>query len=427
MRWNLAFLFWCLVGEVRFAVGMCGYLRGAVAGVCVLGWIWSAFGQGAVVEATVPEVASTVPGVVIAHSAASSGLYIGSPSIAILTNGDYLVTHDFFGPKSKEFVSPTSVRYRSKDRGVTWAKEGTFEGCFWSGLFVHRGAVFLMGTDKHHGNIVIRQSLDNGATWSEPKDQNSGVLRSDKQYHTAPMPVIEQGGRLWRAFEDAMGGTKWGERYRAGMLSVPVGADLLQRTNWVASEFLGRDPGWLGGGFGGWLEGNAVATRDGKMLDILRVDTPGWPEKAAIVEISEDGRKATFDPAKGFIDFPGGAKKFVIRYDSVADRYWALATIALERHRGKISPSRVRNSLALVNSADLRSWQVRCILLYHPDTEKHGFQYADWQFDDKDIVAAVRTAYDDGEGGAHNNHDANYVTFHRIGNFRELSVGAQNR
>jgi hypothetical protein len=66
---------------------------------------------------------------------------------------------------------------------------------------------------------------------------------------------------------------------------------------------------------------------------------------------------------------------------------------------------------------------VRCILLYHPDTVSHGFQYADWQFDGDDMVAVVRTAYDDAEGGAHNNHDANYVTFHRIGNFRKLSVG----
>jgi len=35
-----------------------------------------------------------------------------------------------------------------------------------------------------------------------------------------------------------------------------------------------------------------------------------------------------------------------------------------------------------------------------------------------DIIAACRTAYDDGLGGANNYHDANFLTFHRIVNFR---------
>jgi hypothetical protein len=53
--------------------------------------------------------------------------------------------------------------------------------------------------------------------------------------------------------------------------------------------------------------------------------------------------------------------------------------------------------------------------------KRHGFQYADWQFDGDDIIAVVRTAFDDGEGGAHTYHDANFLTFHRWKNFRELS------
>jgi hypothetical protein len=34
--------------------------------------------------------------------------------------------------------------------------------------------------------------------------------------------------------------------------------------------------------------------------------------------------------------------------------------------------------------------------------------------------AALVTISDDGLGGAHNNQDANFLTFHRIGNFRRL-------
>jgi len=72
----------------------------------------------------------------------------------------------------------------------------------------------------------------------------------------------------------------------------------------------------------------------------------------------------------------------------------------------------------LIRSEDLRHWTVRAILLHHPDAAYHGFQYADWRFDGEDLTAVVRTAYDDGEGGAHNQHDANYLTFHRIPAFR---------
>jgi hypothetical protein len=66
---------------------------------------------------------------------------------------------------------------------------------------------------------------------------------------------------------------------------------------------------------------------------------------------------------------------------------------------------------------------VRCVLLHHPDPQKHAFQYADWQFDGDDLLAVARTAYDDGEGGAANQHDANYLTFHRFRGFRTLTPG----
>lgn len=362
------------------------------------------------------------PGVVIDYSPKSSGLYIGSPSLTVLTNGDYLAAHDFFGPKSNEHECPSVAVFRSSDRGATWREVARLQCLFWQNLFTHRGAAYLMGTDKHHGRIVIRRSTDGGATWSEPRDTASGLLTAQGEYHTAPMSVVEHNGRLWRAFEDASGGNKWGERYGAGMLSIPVEADLLNATNWTFSNFLFRDAAWLDGNFRAWLEGNAVVTREGRVVNILRVDTPNCPEKAAIVNVSADGKISSFDSATGFIDFPGGAKKFVIRFDSRSNLYWSLATIVPERHQNAGRPGGIRNTLALVASPDLRRWTTRCVLLYHPDTAKHGFQYPDWHFDGDDLIAVVRTAFDDAEGGARNNHDANFMTFHRWKNFRTLTM-----
>jgi hypothetical protein len=381
-----------------------------------------ALSPAAAAPATPSSPNRSVPGIVIDYSPQASGLYIGSPSLAVLPGGDYLASHDFFGPKSHEHECPSVAVFRSGDRGATWKEIARLKCLFWPNLFTHRGAVYLMGTDKHHGRIVIRRSTDGGATWTEPRDTASGLLTPQGQYHTAPMPVIEHNGRLWRAFEDAMGGLLWGMRYRAGMLSVPMDADLLNATNWTFSNFIPRDSNWLNGDFRAWLEGNAVRTRDGRIVNILRVDTPGCPEKAAIVDISADGKTASFDPATGFIDFPGGAKKFSIRHDPRSDLYWSLATLVPARHQKLGRPGGIRNTLALVASPDLRQWTTRCILLYHPDTAKHGFQYPDWLFDGDDLIAVVRTAHDDGQGGARNNHDANYLTFHRWKDFRALTM-----
>lgn len=362
----------------------------------------------------------TVPGVVIDHSPAASGLYIGSPSLTVLTNGDYLASHDFFGPKSAEFGWPTTAVFRSTDHGKTWSQVAKLQGVFWHNLFTHRCAAYIMGTDKHHGRIVIRRSTDGGATWTEPRDTATGLLTSAGQYHTAPVPMVEHDGRLWRGFEDASVGTEWGKRYRAGMMSVPVDADLLNSANWTFSNFLSRDPSWLDRKFNAWLEGNAVLAPDGHVVDILRVDKPGLPEKAAIVDISADGKIASFDPATGFVDFPGGAKKFTIRPDPRGGGYWTLASIVPEGFAQSRHPASVRNTLALTHSPDLRKWEIRCVLLQHSDVAKHGFQYIDWQFSGDDIIAVCRTAFDDNQGGAHNNHDANYLTFHLWKRFREM-------
>jgi len=76
----------------------------------------------------------------------------------------------------------------------------------------------------------------------------------------------------------------------------------------------------------------------------------------------------------------------------------------------------------MFSSPDLRNWTMRCILLHHPDPEFHAFQYPDWLVDGEDLLVASRTAYDDGQGGARRAHDANFLTFHRFHNFRQLTM-----
>ncbi len=365
---------------------------------------------------------TTPPGTVICHSPASSGLYIGSPSLALLPGGDYVASHDFFGPRSGEHDLATTRVFRSSDRGRTWRLASVVEGAFWSSLFVHRGALYLLGPDRHHGRVLIRRSADGGRTWSRPTDDRSGVLRTGLQHHGAPVPVIEHQGRLWRAMEWRNPPEAWGVNYRAGVLSAPADSDLLDAANWTTSEFLPSDRTWNHGDMGAWLEGNVVVAPDGRLVNLMRVDTRGLPEKAAILDVAADGRSLAFNPDTGFIDFPGGAKKFTVRPDPAGGGYWTLASVVPRGWHTAGKPARIRNTLALASSADLRQWKVQCHLLHHVDYHNHGFQYVDWHFDGPDIVAACRTAHDDGMGGAHNAHDANFLTFHRIRGFRRLTM-----
>jgi len=360
---------------------------------------------------------SRVPGVVISHRPKYTQSYIGCPSIAILPDGRYVASHSIFG---KGVGRGNSFVFQSEDRGQTWRQVAELERRSFSSLFVHRGALYFMGTGGHRGQCVIQRSEDGGQTWTVPTDAKTGILLPESGYHSAPVPVVVHQGRLWRGMEDRRAGRGWPRQFRAFVMSASEDADLLLASSWTSSTRVVSKDTWLDHEFDGWLEGNAVPTPDGGLVNILRAHT--WlGDLAAIIPVSADGKTSAFDPKTGFIKFPGGAKKFTIRYDPVSKLYWSLTNSVDEDTRHGRSAASVRNTLSLASSSDLAQWEVRRRVLFHPDPVNHGFQYVDWQFDGDDIIAVSRTAYDDGLGGAHNYHDANYLTFHRVEGFRGKS------
>jgi hypothetical protein len=326
--------------------------------------------------------------------------------LAVLENGDYIASHDWFGPGTEYNTTAVLV---SKDKGENWRLLTEIKNQWWSNLFVHRDNLYIMGVTHRYGDIAIRRSCDGGKTWTVPKDADSGLLRTDARYHTAPCPVKYHDGRIWRAVEDAMAPGGWGKHFRAVVLSAPADADLLKADHWTASEPLAYDHAKLPGN--GWLEGNIVVTPDGEVINLLRVAEEGG-DRAAIVHVSDDGKTLSFDPEKDLIDFPGGAVKFTIRYDPVSGYYWTLAS-------KQKAPPATRNVLVLTRSKDLKHWEIRTTVFRHYDRQFHAWQYIDWLFDGDDILFVSRTAWD----GSHNYHDANYMTFHRLENFRTLDAG----
>ena len=360
------------------------------------------------------------PGVIINHMPKSTGKYVGSPAICILPNGDYVASHDEFGPASTEYKSAVTNIFSSTDKGNSWNKIARIEGQFWSNLFVHNNVLYIMGTNKHHGNVVLRKSTDGGRTWSTPYDTSHGLIL-EGEYHTAPVPVLIHKGRIWRAVEYATAkSTRWGERYSAAIISAPVKSDLMNAKNWTRSNVLPYDSTYLDGNFKAWLEGNVVVTKEGKIVNMLRGHTPELKEEySALVEVDGKGRKIQFD-TESFFRMPGASKKFTIRYDKSSDKYYSLVNYVKEEF-SSMQTDKVRNTLALIASDDLKKWDVISFVLEHPEPGFHAFQYIDWLFEGNDILFVSRTAFDDEEGGAKAAHDANYLTFHRVSKFRTIN------
>lgn len=368
---------------------------------------------------------------VVAHSPAETQSYLGSPSIVRLPDRSLIVTHDFFGPGSpkdaegREYLTHV---YRSTDDGESWERIAAVPAIYWSTLFFHRGALYLLGCSGENGSICIRRSQDGGRTWTQAVDERSGLLFAggsrweNPNYHGSSVPVLFAGGRLWRGFEDC-NNRDWPAGFQAFVISAPEDADLLDARQWRMSNKLAYDqesdpPAYGGSGKSGWLEGNVVLGPDGTMWDILRVHSCTPEGHAAMARLDPQTHTLSFDPATGFIDFPGGMTKFNIRFDSDSRRYWTLANNVTNPK----NPSQ-RNVLSLYSSADLRNWRhERTLLVDEEDwskldwNSKVGFQYVDWQFDGDDLISAVRTAY----RGAHNFHDSNYIVFQRIRNFRQV-------
>lgn len=353
--------------------------------------------------------------------------YLGSPSLVRLDSGDLLASHDYFGPcspRNHEGEEHLLSLYRSTDEGATWRSVTHLPGQYWSSLFTHAGAVYLLGVSQQYGSVVIRRSDDNGNTWTRPLDGQSGLLarggyyHDPPNYHCAPVPVVLHQGRLYRAFEDC-DPCVWGPGFRSLVMSAPADDDLLVAGNWTMSSRLAFDPEWVPTEWGpleapGFLEGNVVVAPDGELLNILRCNSCPGVDKAVVLRLSWDGGLLRQSFAR-FIDFPGGMTKFTIRRDPVSGLY-----LTLSNNNTDPRAANQRNVLSLHCSPDLMTWQ-RCLTLLEDDqglpwqesVRYTGFQYADWQFDGDDIIYLVRTAY----AGAHNFHDANRITFHRLADY----------
>ena len=146
-----------------------------------------------------------VPGIVVGHSQPDTKIYLGSPSLIILSDGKYLASYQEFGPRFNEENRARTFIAESRDRGKNWRQISSIEGLWWANLFSFNGEIYIFGTQQDNGGyglLVIRKSSDQGKTWSEPVDEENGLLRIDDEYHTVTVPMVVHKGRIFRAVED---------------------------------------------------------------------------------------------------------------------------------------------------------------------------------------------------------------------------------
>ena len=84
----------------------------------------------------------------------------------MLPNGDYVASHDYYGPKA---TNQKSTIFASSDRGQTWRHLTDLDGQWWSGLFMHEGALHIMGVNRHLGDRNrVPHHLDRSAERQRP-------------------------------------------------------------------------------------------------------------------------------------------------------------------------------------------------------------------------------------------------------------------
>ncbi len=394
-----------------------------------------------------------------------------TPGICVLPGGRLLVTMDLGGPGVAEMEESFPMEngamlgkvFVSDDQGESWKWKVNFPFQH-ARPFLAGGKVYVLG---QAGDLYIICSEDNGETWSEPSRLTQGM-----SWHQSACSVWYREDRVYLVMEKIS--THPGEkaygwpvcRIAPILMRAQVQDDLTRLESWsFASELrfvdavpedaleyhgipfykslLHQDEPQDGETLTqpvGWLETNVVQILDenhywydetGRTFQLfMRAHTAGTGYCAiAKVTEQEDGSMVTslMEAPSGrkwvFLPMPGGQMRFHLLYDSVTRLYWLLSTQAtdsmtrierLSSERYNI-PCDERQRMQLSFSKNCVDWCFAGIVAAG-DSEKQSRHYASMAIDGEDLVIVSRS----GDAKAASAHNGNFISFHRVKDFRSL-------
>jgi len=346
-----------------------------------------------------------------------SGEFVGSPYIIKMENGSYIASHDVFCHDGSGHSSLCRF-FVSNNHGKSWSFLSEIEHCTWGTMFLHKGALYMIGTySVKQFDLVLYKSTDEARSWSEAIVLAKGS--ESTKFRFTPTAYAVLNNRIWFYVGIAENGTN-----KTATVSADLSADLCNPKAWTISDGTAYDEKWENAA-PEWTEimteeGNVVVDPEGK-LNILtrcnsqRFDTPSTePDNIrAYVFVVDEQNPHKAPEFKEAMPFNGALHKFYIRYDEANKRYVALLN--------RMTSDRIwqRNVLSLAVSNDLKRWEIQRDLLnledlnWNEDAWEAGVQYPSFIIEENDIVAVVRTAI----SGADNFHNSNAMTFHR---FKEI-------
>ena len=373
----------------------------------------------------------------VLFKAPQSHIYTGAASLVHLPGGRLLSSNGLFTRVGREAGHPDreieTVFRVSRDHGASWEPRGSVP--LGDGLpFVHGGKLYFLCNGPGRQNIVLVQSDDEGATWSEPV-----VLFEGRFWNTFASHVVDNNTLYWSL------GTSNAEgdfnRRGSGVVVVAgdlSAADLMSPAAWRMSAPL-RYPGTPAGLTSGlyppsqpnwgdhWLEPNVLRV-DGKLrvLVRLRLDGMATAHMCAVCSLEDDGGRLDLQFTQ-FHPMPGAHCYFCILRDEVTGYYWTVVNMPtnsqdiawgkkLNREGFLGTAGNERRILMLLYSADALNWfQAGCVALWPSPLQ--GFQYAVPLIDGDDMLITSRTSKE-----RKNQHDNDLITLHRVADFRKYAL-----
>lgn len=358
--------------------------------------------------------------------------FVHDPGFIVMPDGAYLafspcwkrgpVTLEGRRRRVQDFLSIT----RSEDKGVTW-KEISRMSLAEATPILHEGVLYMFTQPQQHQSVYITCSRDGGYSWAEP------VKVLDNPLWNCQQSMARRGNLLYWVMDNRF------EKLAAVCCNLDIG--LMRKDAWRVSEYMQMPPipkelirqdydssdvrtSWNKLGL---LESNVIDI-GGKLNVLSRMVLCDYAmaNLCIVSQIEDDGKELALSFSH-FYPIPGGQCKFNIIKDDCSGLYWMASNLQTNSfdllgykpqllktdfHSG---PGNERRFLTLWYSLDAFNWMPVGIVAYSKVITQ-SFMYPSMDIDGDDLLILSRSSIH-----AHNQHDADQSTLHRVKNFRSLA------